>query len=132
MTKSKLADSDKQWLVDIYSRGNHTMKEVAEKFDVSVRTVGRILVEYGADTPVIRARSELSQIKKVLKKHNLEVHDLDLALTGAISTNTVFEFLKNCSDAKLTYILDMINKARVKTVHTNVTTQSTVRIHAGN
>lgn len=111
---SKLVLSDKLFIVKLYQEHRNTITELANKHNVSRRTISRILYEAGAVLPVARARAELHEIKKILSAHHLETYNLDSALRGIFNADTTIKYLQTCSISKFTYIIDKVNQERSK------------------
>lgn len=81
MTVQCLNDYEKQAIVRFYN-SKQPVKQIAEIFGTSERTIGRVITEAGLATPVQRLTEEASMALKILKKHNVEVKDLDKILSN--------------------------------------------------
>lgn len=75
-----LTDRQKQMIILCYTRDKCQLKEMAENFDVSARTIQRVLIEAGIATPVERIKGEAYHVMQLLKKHRLDKESLERML----------------------------------------------------
>ena len=80
MTVRCLTQPCKNQILDLYKRKLMNQKELADWFNVSPRTINRVLIEAGEATPVERIRGEAYQVMQLLKKHALDYQKLIILL----------------------------------------------------
>lgn len=71
MAVTCLTQHQKSLIIVRYSNKSMTQKEMAKCFDVSERTINRVLIEAGLATPVARIKGEAYQVMQLLKKYNI-------------------------------------------------------------
>lgn len=77
-----LTQHQKQYIIYFYQKKNYTQKHLAEQFEVSPRTINRVLIEAGIATPVARIKGEAYHVMKLLEKHGLDLNSLRSMLEG--------------------------------------------------
>lgn len=87
MSVKCLTKAQKDLLVFWYANKIYNIKELAERVQVSPRTINRVLIEYGLATTEQRIKGEAHQVMQLLKKHKLNYYTLRQLLE---STNNVF------------------------------------------
>jgi len=80
MTVKCLNNSDKLVLIRWYRNKDFNQKQLAMQFNVSERTVNRVLTEVGLATPVARIKGDAYRVMNMLKKHDIDVDQLDMLL----------------------------------------------------
>ena len=80
MTVRCLTQPCKNQILDLYKRKLMSQKELADWFNVSPRTINRVLIEAGEATPVERIQGEAYQVMQLLKKHALDYQKLNMLL----------------------------------------------------
>ena len=80
MTVRCLTQPCKNQILDLYKRKLMNQKELADCFNVSQRTINRVLIEAGVATPVERIQGEAYQVRQLLKKHALDYQKLNMLL----------------------------------------------------
>ena len=83
MTVKCLGLIAKQALVIDYQRGD-SIKELAQWYEVSERTVGRVLAEANLLTPTERISQDMQKVRKIMKKYGVTVDTLDYVLSQAV------------------------------------------------
>lgn len=76
MSVKCLSDNSKEVIGRTYSLYNTSIKELAEDWNVSPRTIGRVLEEQGFRSPVTRLQEEANTVMKLLKKHQVTLSEL--------------------------------------------------------
>ena len=64
-----LTKQEKNYIGYFYSNKKATQKELAIQFEISERTINRVLNELGLATAVPRLKGEAYQVMQLLKKH---------------------------------------------------------------
>ena len=72
-----LNEHDKNAIVEVYLSHQPTLVALADAWDVSPRTIGRVLDERGIATPMPRVHAEARKVLKVLQQHNITVYELE-------------------------------------------------------
>ena len=67
----------KNYIVYLYNKKTMNIKELAEYFEVSARTINRVLVEAGVATSVARIKGEAYQVMKLLEKYGYTKDSLE-------------------------------------------------------
>lgn len=80
MTVKCLTEPQKKCIAYAYTRKTMTQKELAENFEVSERTINRVLIEAGLATPVERIKGEAYGVMQLLKKYHLDLASLTMML----------------------------------------------------
>ena len=75
-----VTEMQKKCIAYAYTRKTMTQKELAENFEVSERTINRVLVEVGLATPVARIKGEAYSVMQLLKKYQLDLASLTTML----------------------------------------------------
>lgn len=76
MTVKKLSSFDKEVIAQDYLDGNYTQFQLADQYQVSPRTIKRVLDEMGVSPVWVKYDSELNKCIKVIKKYQLTTDDL--------------------------------------------------------
>jgi len=85
-----------------YSHKTMNIKELAEHFKTSARTIGRVLEERGLATPVPRLKGEAYQVMQYLREHGLDLVGLKAAMSvPALTQNNIQIYLNQCSKQDL-------------------------------
>ena len=84
-----LTEHQKKYIIFFYQKKNYQLKQLAEQFDVSPRTINRVLIEAGIATPVARIKGEAYHVMQLLKKHGLDRQSLEAMLEKVTSQETV-------------------------------------------
>lgn len=85
-----------------YNNKTLTLKELAEHFTTSTRTIGRVLEERGLATPVPRLKGEAYQIMQLLKEYELDLAGLKTTLSmPALTPINVQLFMNQCTKDQL-------------------------------
>ncbi len=71
-----LNEVDKNTIVDMYLEQQPTLVALADAWNVSPRTIGRVLDERGIATPMPRIHAEARKVLKMLQQHNITVDEL--------------------------------------------------------
>lgn len=80
MTVKCLPENQKALIAEWYQKKIYTQKELAKHYDVSERTIHRILEEKGLATPVARIKGEAYQLVKLVRSYGLTNADLEQLL----------------------------------------------------
>ena len=80
MSVKCLTSMEKQLAIEWYQKKLMNQKELAEQLKVSERTINRVFIEAGIATPVERIKGEAYHVMKLLKKHGVDYHKLNLML----------------------------------------------------
>ena len=80
MTVQCISPENKVSLVQLYSN-NWTIKDLSCYFQVSPRTVRRVLAEANLLTPTERVDAETKKIKRIMQKYGITVDTLDATLS---------------------------------------------------
>ena len=75
-----LTEPQKKCIAYAYIKKTMTQKELAENFEVSERTINRVLIEAGLATPVERIKGEAYSVMKLLDKYGLNLATLTMML----------------------------------------------------
>lgn len=75
-----LTSIQKDIIASHYKHKVMTQKELAQQFQVSERTINRILVEHGLATPVARIKGDAYQVMQLLKQYDLDKDSLQRLL----------------------------------------------------
>ena len=67
----------KKYIVYLYNKKMMNIKELAETYYVSPRTINRVLVEAGVVTTVARIKGEAYQVMQLLKKYGYTADSLE-------------------------------------------------------
>ena len=67
----------KKYIVYLYNKKMMNIKELAETYYVSPRTINRVLVEAGVVTTVARIKDEAYQVMKLLEKYGYTKDSLE-------------------------------------------------------
>lgn len=93
------------------------IKLLAEQFNTSTRTIGRVLEEGGLATPVPRLKGEAYQVMKFLDEQHLDLEGLKARLSvPPLTSQSVQEFLNDCTKeqlARLFYISGLTKLAEI-------------------
>lgn len=73
-------EHQKQYIINYYNKKMLNIKELAEHFKVSPRTIGRVLDEYEIARPTARAKGEAYNVMKLLEKYGLNYATLKMML----------------------------------------------------
>lgn len=102
MTVYCLTDAQKDLIASWYKQKLFNQKQLAKQYQVSERTINRVLEEKGLATPVARIKGEAYQVMQVLKGYNMNVEQLKAALAApALTMDNVQRFLNTCSKEQL-------------------------------
>lgn len=77
-----LTKTQKTYIIYYFHKKSATNKQLAEQFEVSPRTINRVLVEAGLATTVQRIKGEAYHVMKLLEKHGLDLRSLKKMLEG--------------------------------------------------
>lgn len=80
MTVQCLSPDEKVNLVQLYNN-NWSIKDISCYFQVSPRTVRRVLAEANMIMPTERVDAEITKIKRIMKKYGITVDTLDATLS---------------------------------------------------
>ena len=80
MTVKCLFDEVKLSIVNNFNSKALNQKQLSQLYGVSERTINRVLNEAGVATAVPRIQGEAYQAMQILKKHSVQVKDLDWML----------------------------------------------------
>jgi transcriptional antiterminator len=80
MTVQCISPENKVSLVQLYSN-NWPIKDLSYYFQVSPRTVRRVLAEANMIMPSERIDAEIAKIKRIMKKYGITVDTLDATLS---------------------------------------------------
>jgi hypothetical protein len=87
MTVKSITKDDKAYIGGLYASKHLTVKQLAEQYRTSTRTIGRVLEERGLATPVPRLKDEAHRVMLLLKQHNVTYpHLRDILENHAAST----------------------------------------------
>lgn len=75
-----LTEHEKKYIVHYYNKKEKTIKQLAEYFDISPRSVGRVLDEYEIPRPTARAKGEAYNVMRLLEKYHLNYATLKMML----------------------------------------------------
>lgn len=75
-----LTKHQKDYTIHYYNKKMLNIKELAEHFKVSPRTIGRVLDEYEIARPTARAKGEAYNVMKLLEKYGLNYATLKMML----------------------------------------------------
>jgi len=75
-----LSEFTKDSIIAVYNTKRYTLLQLADSWEVSPRTIGRILEERGLATPVPRLKGEAYQVMQLLKKHDMSAEALETLL----------------------------------------------------
>jgi len=84
MAQSKLTDDHKLHIAQCYSSGAWTQDRLAELYDVSRKTIYRVLHECGVLTEKEVLSPGSARIVEVVKAHGLDAKSLEAALNTAV------------------------------------------------
>lgn len=82
ITVKCLTEPEKDVIVMSYQTKAMNQKELARFWDVSERTINRVLIERGQATPVQRVEAEAKKVMALLKKHGIEPYQLPKILAN--------------------------------------------------
>lgn len=77
MSVKCLNKHQKKYIVYLYINKMMNIKELAETYYVSPRTINRVLVEAGVATTVARIKGEAYQVMQLLKKYGYTADSLE-------------------------------------------------------
>lgn len=80
MSVKCLTQHQKEYVVYYYNHKKAKQKDLANQFEVSERTINRVLIEAGVATPVARIQGEAYQVMQLLKKYHLDLPTLKTIL----------------------------------------------------
>lgn len=83
MSVKCLTVPQKKYIAYYYTKKLMTQKQLSDNFEVSERTINRVLIEAGLATPIARIKGEAYHVMKLLKKHDLDLDSLTQMLEGA-------------------------------------------------
>ena len=70
----------KDYIVQVYKHKQMSIKEMAQHFERSPRTIGRVLDEFEIARPTARAKGEAYNVMKLLDKYHLNYATLKMML----------------------------------------------------
>ena len=70
----------KKYIVYLYNKKTMNQKELAETYEVSARTINRVLIEAGVATTIARIKGEAYQVMKLLEKYGYTKDSLEQLL----------------------------------------------------
>ena len=70
----------KDYIVHFYKNQQMSIKVLAQQFETSPRTIGRVLDEYEIPRPTARAKGEAYNVMKLLEKYHLNYATLKTML----------------------------------------------------
>ena len=73
-------EHQKNYIVHFYKNKKMNIKQLAEHFETSPRTIGRVLDEYEVARPTARAKGEAYNVMKLLEQHHLNYATLKMML----------------------------------------------------
>lgn len=82
MSVKCLDKHQKNYIGFFYKNKKANQKQLAEQFNVSERTINRVLNEMGLATAVPRIKGEAYQVMQLLKKHGMDIQTLKNLLEG--------------------------------------------------
>jgi hypothetical protein len=93
---------EKDEIILDYVTKRFTVTELAEGWDVSRRTINRVLEERDVPSPVPRLQGEAYEVMQILAKRNIKPCDLEHRLEiCSMDIHTVQEFLNGCTKSEL-------------------------------
>jgi transposase-like protein len=93
---------EKDEIILDYTSKRYTVTELAEGWDVSRRTINRVLEERGVPSPVPRLQGEAHQVMQILDRHCLSADTLEERLElCSLDMRSVQEFLNGCTKTEL-------------------------------
>lgn len=75
-----LNDVQKRTIAHLYRVKALNQKNLARQYEVSERTINRVLTEAGLATPVARIKGEAYHVMKLLEKYHLNLQTLTMML----------------------------------------------------
>lgn len=82
-----LNEYQKRYVMYHYHKKLMSQKQLAQHFDVSERSIHRVLVEAGLATPVARIKGEAHQVMQLLKHYGLDIKTLKAILDSTEGLN---------------------------------------------
>ncbi len=77
MSVKCLNKHQKKYIVYLYNNKTMNQKELADTYEVSARTINRVLIEAGVATTVARIKGEAYQVMQLLKKYGYTADSLE-------------------------------------------------------
>ena len=88
MAVRAIKENIKDALINSYSNKELNIAQLAKQYNVSTRTVGRVIEERGLATPVPRLRGEAYQVMQLLAEFELTIDDLkDILVNHKLKEN---------------------------------------------
>ena len=75
-----IKESNKDAIVELYTKKVSNITELAKAYDTSNRTIGRVLEERGIASPVPRLQGEAYLVMKLLKDYDVTIYALEAIL----------------------------------------------------
>ncbi len=75
-------------IIKLYKDRTLTQRQLANKYEVSDRTINRVLIEVGIATPIARLKGDAYRVMQVLGQYGLDVKKLDHVLRKYYSQNS--------------------------------------------
>ena len=82
-----LNEHQKKYIIYYYTRKTLNQKSLAQQFEVSERTINRVLIEAGIATPVARIKGEAYHVMKLLEHYGLDLKMLKTILDSTEGLN---------------------------------------------
>lgn len=79
ITVKCLTEAEKDGVITYYT-SDYLIKDIADIYQVSPRTINRVIIERGYYTPVAKLQEEASMVMKLLKQYGVRPEELEHVL----------------------------------------------------